>query len=62
MTTYYITKNCINIDSRLDYYSWLRNETLNRCHAMNGYSELPLAEKNKVYDQVKKQIEKENRQ
>ena len=39
----------------------VRNETLKRCYAMENYAGLPLAEKNRIYDGIRKQIEAERR-
>ena len=39
----------------------VRNETLKRCCAMENYADLPLAEKNRIYDGIRKQIEAERR-
>ena len=39
----------------------IRAETLNRCYAMSGYAELPRAEKNRIYDSVKKIVEQEGK-
>jgi len=37
----------------------IRHETLNRCYRKKGYTKLPLAEKNKVYDAVRRMVEAE---
>lgn len=37
----------------------IRKETLDRCYSLDGYKNLPREEKNKVYDRVKKEVEKE---
>ncbi len=37
----------------------IRAATLKRCCAIPGYLELPLKEKNKVYDNIKTKVEKE---
>ena len=39
----------------------VRNETLKRCYAMENYAGLLLAEKNRIYDGIRKQIESERR-
>lgn len=57
MKIYYMTNNCINIDDRLNRYAWIRNETLNRCYAIENYKDLPLKEKNRIYDQIRKEVE-----
>ena len=40
-------------------YTKIRNITLDRCYAMEGYAELPIMEKNKIYDRIRKEVEKE---
>lgn len=47
------------IKKALVHLADLRTETLRRCYAMEGYETLPLAEKNKIYDRTKRQIEEE---
>ena len=37
----------------------IRCRTLEKCYAIPGYAELPLKEKNAVYDKVRLMIEKE---
>lgn len=39
----------------------LRNETLRRCYAMENYAELPRAEKIRIYDTIRQQIENDRR-
>ena len=38
---------------------FVRRETLDRCYNMDGYKDLPTAEKNKVYDRIKAEVMKE---
>lgn len=47
------------IKKDLIFWANLRTETLRRCYAMEGYEALPLAEKNKIYDRTKRQVEEE---
>ena len=35
----------------------IRSEALRRCYSIPGYKELPLAEKNKIYDRIVKEVE-----
>lgn len=37
----------------------IRVETLKRCYSIEEYADMPLAEKNRIYDAVRKQIEQE---
>ena len=37
----------------------IRSRTLEKCYAIPGYAELPLKEKNAVYDKVRMIVEKE---
>lgn len=37
----------------------IRNETLNRCYEIAGYKDLPIKEKNEIYDRMKEKIELE---
>lgn len=39
----------------------IREETLNRCYAMENYADLPHAEKNRIYDSVRKEVENSRR-
>lgn len=34
----------------------VREETLKRCYAIEGYADLPLEEKNRIYDEVKEEV------
>ena len=54
---YFVTKNCVNIGN--DRYAIIRTEALNRCYAIEGYKDLPLEEKNKIYDKIVKEVEQE---
>lgn len=36
----------------------IRTITLKICYSMEGYEDLPLKEKNRIYDATKKEIEK----
>lgn len=47
---YFVTTNCVSIDPSLDVYFWIRTEALNRCYNITGYADLPLQEKNRIYD------------
>lgn len=47
---YFVTPNCVSIDPSLDVYFWIRTEALNRCYSIPGYADLPLQEKNRLYD------------
>ena len=55
--TYFVTKNCVYVTNPTG--AAIREETLKRCYAMDGYKDLPLAEKNKIYDRVIVEVEKE---
>lgn len=57
--TYFVTENCVNIDSRLDVWAQIRSETLNRCYSIPGYAEKSIEEKNNIYDQIKAEVEAE---
>lgn len=37
----------------------VRNETLRRCYAIDGYADLPRNEKNAIYDSVREQVREE---
>ena len=37
----------------------IRTATLKRCYEMEGYADLPLEEKNRIYDATRKEIEEE---
>jgi hypothetical protein len=36
----------------------IRIAALKKCYSMEGYADLPLTEKNKIYDSVKAELEK----
>jgi len=55
--TYFVTENCVCATNPTD--ATIRTETLKRCYAMDGYKDLPLAEKNKIYDRIIVEVEKE---
>ena len=42
----------------LNRWANIRNTTLDICYAIPGYTDLELEQKNKVYDAVKKEVEK----
>lgn len=56
---YFITENCVNIDSKLDVWAQIRSETLDRCYNIPGYAEKSIEEKNKIYDKIKAEVEAE---
>ena len=37
----------------------IRTITLKKCYSMEGYADLPLEEKNRIYDATRKEIEEE---
>ena len=37
----------------------IRSEALHRCYSMENYKDLPLNEKNKIYDKIVKEVEAE---
>lgn len=43
----------------LAWYANVRSETLHRCYLHNGYEALPREERNKIYDRMRQQVEKE---
>jgi len=43
----------------LAWYANVRSETLHRCYLHNGYEALPREEKNKMYDRIRAEVEKE---
>lgn len=47
------------IKSGLPKFALLRNMTLERCYKIKGYEELPLKEKNLVYDRIREEISRE---
>ena len=55
--TYFVTKNCVCVTNAID--AIIRTEALERCYAMDGYKDLPRDEKNKIYDKVVAEVEKE---
>lgn len=38
----------------------IRREILRRCYNIDGYADLPLGEKNKIYDSIRAIVENEN--
>ena len=56
---YFITENCVNIDSKLDVWAQIRSKTLDRCYNIPGYAEKSIEEKNKIYDKIKAEVEAE---
>lgn len=47
------------VKNELVYLAGVRAETLRRCYAMPGYKELPLEDKNNVYDKTKAEVMEE---
>jgi hypothetical protein len=44
------------IQRGIEVSQYVRSETLNRAYAVNGYIDMPLAEKNRIYDEIQKEI------
>lgn len=52
----YVAENVVNIDNRLDIWAQIRNETLDICYNIPDYESKTLEEKNRIYDQIKKEV------
>lgn len=53
--------SCVNSDMRKQIVlsDKIREETLTRCCSIIGYKDLALQDKNRIYDKVKREVEKE---
>ena len=49
------------ITRELLFWSLVRAKTLQECYRIPGYAELPTAEKNRIYDEKRNEIERRER-
>lgn len=40
-------------------YTAIRAETLRRCYAIEGFEDFPLDQKNRCYDEIRREVEQE---
>ena len=65
----YYTENVIDVSAfcedeqmqrDMEIYAKIRNKVLDECYSIKGYSELPCAEKAKIYDSIRAKYIDEN--